>query len=113
MRLAYVEAGLINTTGTANDSSGSVSAASIAGYLVSRYAGTPTSTVTNGNTQTKTYACGSGNISESVTDNSGNGFSAVGAGDFSVLTLIIVYTVPLMPMVVLLCIKCYRHARCQ
>jgi hypothetical protein len=86
MRLAYVSAGLITTTGTANDASGSVSAASIAGYLIGQYAGTAASTVTNGSTQIKTYTCGSGNISESVTDTSGNGFSAVGMGDFSVIT---------------------------
>lgn len=86
MRLAYVTAGLITTTGTANDASGSVTAASIAGYLIRQYAGTAASTVTNGNTQTKTYTCGSGNISESVTDASGNGVSSAGVGDVSVIT---------------------------
>ncbi len=86
MRLAYVTAGLITTTGTANDASGSVTAASIAGYLIRQYAGTAASTVTNGNTQTKTYTCGSGNISESTTDTSGNGFSSAGVGDVSVIT---------------------------
>ena len=86
MRLAYVSAGLWNTTGTANDRSGSVSAASISGYLISRYGVTVASTVTNGNTQTRTYNCGSGNITEAVTDTSGNGFGAIGVGDYSVLT---------------------------
>lgn len=86
MRLAYVSAGLLNTTGTANDSGGSVSAASIAGYLIQQYGGAVASTVTNGNIQTTTYNCSTGNIIQEAADVSGNGFGTTGAGDYSVLT---------------------------
>lgn len=85
MRLAYVSSGLFNTTGTANDSGGSVSAASIAGYLIQQYGGSVASTVTNGNTQTTTYNCSTGNITQVAADVSGNGFGTTGAGDYSAL----------------------------